>query len=172
MTTKRQRAATPRQNTADGFIPHRLSFKRLPDGRRLIGIITSNSYRDRDGEYITTEALQAWVESCWKAADVFRADNPVLFWHDGPPIADVVYAEVDGPFLVELAVERRTPFAKAVLDHVEASPGAFGASHGFEHYEEEPRGARVYHAIRKFETSILPLEYAANSITFTEVFNE
>jgi hypothetical protein len=135
---------------------------------RLVALVTSNSYRDRQGETITTAALRDWVRRAWRGQG-FRARSPLLFWHDDPPIGDVVYAEVHGPFLLELALERPTPFARAVLDYVEAAPpGTFGASHGFVYTASPAKG--IYHAIDKFETSILPLEHAANPYTYAGVF--
>jgi hypothetical protein len=57
---------------------------------------------------------------------------------------------------------------KAVWDALEKSTVPLGASHGFKY----PDGAKVddtYHAIEKFETSVLPLAAAANPYTLAEV---
>lgn len=165
-------SATPKR---DNFIqrllkqrvyPHRVYVTKRADGKRIMGLITSNSYQDRDGEYITTQALKEWVDRQWVADDQYVGSNPLLFWHDEPAIGKVVYSEVSGAFLLELATEVNTPFAKAVWDAVEASPDEWGVSHGFEHHESEPRGdGRTYKRIDKVETSVLPLRYASNPYT-------
>lgn len=141
------------------------------DGLRTMVIVTTNAYKDRDGDIITTDALKEWVARQWVADDQY-VSSPLLFWHlTDEPIGDVVYSEVSGRFLIELAKEANTPFAKAVWDHIESTPEEeWGASHGFVHHETTPRGeGRVFRTIDKFETSVLPVRYAANPYTFSEV---
>jgi hypothetical protein len=143
------------------------------DGLRTMVIVTTNAYKDRDDDIITTDALKEWVERQWIADDQYTP-SPLLFWHlDDEPIGEVVYSEVSGRFLIELAKEATTPFAATVWDYIETTPDEdWGASHGFAHYERTPRGeGRVFRAIDKFETSVLPVRYAANPYTFSEVTN-
>lgn len=135
---------------------------------RVMALLTSNGYQDRDAEYVATAALKRYVSEAWKGG-VFRI-QPLLFWHDDPPIGEILYAETKGTFLIELARELPDAFSRKVWDLIEADPAAFGVSHGFQHYEATPRGnGRVYHRIKKFETSVLPLEHAANPFTGVEV---
>jgi hypothetical protein len=139
------------------------------DGLRFVGLITSNAYVDRDREIVSFKALHDWVETAWQGGQ-YVADNPLLFWHDGPPIGDVIWSDMRGPFLVEIAKERRTPFAKLIFDLVEQLPISWGVSQGFRDKGHNYIGRRkVYRRIAKKETSILPLAFAANAFTQVEV---
>ena len=148
--------------------------------RRLMVIRTSNAYRDREGEIVSQKALQGYVESCWKD-DTFVGNNPLLLWHAGDPIGDIVFAEMVGPFLIEVARERpngvinvaaagEPPLlttVKAVWDALEQEPD-LGASHQF-YFNTSDREDGVYEEIFKTETSTLPRLAAANLITDSEV---
>ena len=152
-----------------------LTITKGEDGLRYLFLITSNGYMDREREYITTKALQHYVEKSWLANDVCQPDNALLFWHDGDPIGDVVWTDMQGPFLMEVAKERATPFAVQVWDYLEAHPELkWGASHGFRYADKRVNpneDTATYDAIDKFETSVLPLRYAANPYTFAGVVN-
>lgn len=155
-----------------------ISIVKGADGLRLMYIVTSNSYQDRDDEYITTKALAHYVERSWPVADKCITNNVHMFWHGGDPIGDIIWADMEGPFLVEVSKERtnraislsprRKTTVKKVWDYIEENPDGieWGASHGF-------RGAkdadRTFHWIDKFETSTLPLVNAANPITYSGV---
>jgi hypothetical protein len=159
------------------------------DGSRYMFIITSNAYRDREREYITTKALQRYVEKAWIANDVCDTGNTHLFWHAGDPIGDIVWADMEGPFLIEVSKERpntvinlaaedeapRLGTVKQVWDFIEARPDLdWGASHGFR-YEEKRinpgKAEATYDEIDKFETSTLPRQDAANELTFSGVID-
>jgi hypothetical protein len=149
------------------------------DGRRLMLIVTSNAYEDRDGEIVSRKALQGYVDECWQD-DTYVGDNTHLFWHDGDPIGDIVYADMKGKFLVEISRERpdalidlgggRQARISALWDALEATQGdiPYGASHGFAHRVSQKNGS-VYSEIYKYETSTMPLEYVANAYTFSGV---
>lgn len=138
------------------------------DGRRVMLVVTSNSYVDREGETITTEALQKDVARNWVADDVYHTDNPLLWWHDDRlKIGEIIYADVKGPFLVELAREVDSPLSRRVFDYREAHPSdKWGASHRFAFYDAHKDSDETYHRIRKLETSVLPREWAANPLTY------
>lgn len=144
------------------------------DGLRHMFIIASNSYEDREDEIVKQQALQAYV-------DTF-SPNPVLMWHGGDPIGEVIEARMSGPFLIEIARElpdERINLARGddapiytrrrlVWDMLEETEGQWGASIGFQHRKgDEQDGA--YDAILKVETSVLPIAQAANAITFSKV---
>lgn len=151
-----------------------IAIRQAADGRYMF-IITSNSYMDREREFITTKALARYVERSWIANDVCKTGNVLLLWHDGDPIGDIVWADMQGPFLLEVAKERDTAFAHQVWDYVAAHPDEqWGASHGFRFEEKRVNpGAdtATYDAIDKFETSVLPLRNAANPYTFSGVID-
>lgn len=156
------------------------------DGLRHMFLITSNSYRDRENEFITTKALTEYVESSWHGDDFTR--QPLLFWHgqENTPIekqesiGEIIWSDMKGPFLLEVAREilgtithrGKAYSVAAIWDYIEEHPEeGWGASHGF-HFVEKERdsdGSKTYHAIHKFETSVLPRKVAANLYTFSGV---
>ena len=161
-----------------------ITFKRAADGLRTMHIITSNAYTDRENEIITTQALSEYVRKSWQD-DTFVGDNALFVWHDGDPIGEIVWADMEGAFLIEVAKElpnrvirltsdKASPLykvkttVKAVWDALEHSKTLLGASHGFK-YPDGAKADNTYHAIEKFETSVLPLEHAANPYTLAEV---
>jgi hypothetical protein len=167
-------------------------YKDAQTGLRLMFIVTSNSYKDRDNEAIATKALEQYVDAAWSVEDKCLPENPLLFWHDdgprrdnAPAIGDIVWTDMEGPFLLEVAKERPNraitlagdkyefqTTVKAVWDGLERAKGnRFGASHGFAYRSDEMTADGVYKQIRKFETSILPLDAAANPYTFAGVIN-
>jgi len=141
------------------------------DGERYMFIVASNSYRDRENEYITRKALEDTVNRSWDGGAF--TSQPLLFWHGGEPIGDVVWADMEGPFLLEVAKQRDTEYARAVWDYVQSNPEVdWGASHGFvyDRKDNDGDGAATYRFIRKFETSILPRSKAANVYTHSGGF--
>lgn len=145
------------------------------DGRRYMFLITSNSYKDREGETILTKALKEYVDSNWHG-DTF-APQPFLFWHDDklPPLGEIVWADMEGPFLIEVAREGDTSFAHKMFDFVEKNPtydGGWGTSHGFDFPEDDKNEQGDYSKILKFESSLLPKKAAANSLTLSAVMGK
>lgn len=136
------------------------------DGSRYMLLVTSNAYKDREKETITTKAWEEWADHCWRG-DVFYTENPLLLWHeDKARIAQIVWADVMGGFLIEVAKEDNTPIAEAAFDYYENPDEPTGASHRFAYYRHDKDGEATYHHITKLETSILPREVAANNLTF------
>lgn len=148
-----------------------LTIRRDADGARYMFIITSNSYEDREDETLTTRSLKAYVESSWQNAQ-FTNPQPYLFWHDEdlPPLGTVIWADMEGPFLIEVAKEAPNAFAHKVWDYVEAHPEKkWGTSHGFDYPKDSKDQDGTYHEIFKFETSLLPRWAAANQYTLSAV---
>lgn len=141
------------------------------DTLRSMVIVASNAYEDREAEIIREKALQTYVKD-------FKADQPLLFWHGGEPIGRIVSAKMAGPFLIETAEELPDALVnlarngqpainttiKAVWDAIEAAGDVWGASIGFRFLEGDQEDG-IYEQIRKFETSLLPYEQAANPFT-------
>lgn len=150
-----------------------LSVTRDKDGKRLILLVTSNSYQDREQETITTDALKYYVKTNWTGDEsAFIGDNPLLFWHDDRvKLGTIVYADVHKAFLIEVAREDDTPLARKVLDYVEAHPEeGWGASHRFGYFSKDRTADGVYaKRIFKQETTLLPRSVAANLLTFSGV---
>lgn len=150
------------------------------EGRRLMFIVTSNAYRDREREIISEKALRRYTELCWKGAE-FVGESPLLLWHGGDPIGDIVYTDMEGPFLFEVARERPNAVVnlaadgdpplygevEKVWDGLEAEDD-LGASHEFAFIAGDRKDG-VYEAIVKTETTGLPRAFAANAYTYAEV---
>ena len=92
-----------------------------------------------------------------------------------------------GSFLVEEAIENpnrviltRKPdgrgvhitTVKAVWDLIEQNPAQYNAASVGFGYQATDKSSGVYERIRKFETSVLPLNAAANPYTYVGVDNE
>lgn len=137
------------------------------DGLRLMFLVTSNSYKDREHETITTKALTTYVESQWNDKQ-FSGDNTLDYRHRRD-IGEIVWADMEGPFLLELAKEIDTPYAELRWDLIERTPGLdWAASHEFFGTRADKQGG-TFHAIRKIRTSVLPRRDAANELTLAEV---
>lgn len=148
-----------------------LVIKRGADGRRYLGILSSNPYRDRDEEFVAHAALEAMVDAEWDG-ETYKGTGKVLFWHEGEPIADIVWADTEKGFLIEIARERDSPWAHTMFDLIERTDIDWGASIGFKTrvYDElvNAKGdvvERVYRQLRRVETSVLPRAFAANPFT-------
>jgi len=148
------------------------------DGRRLMILVTSNAYRDREGEIVAERGLQEYADGKTMTTP---EQNVLLFWHDGDPIGDIVYAECYKSFLIEIALERENARVnigerggdpietdiKTVWDNIEATPGQWGASHGFRVIGKSNDG--VIYPFDKYESSIVANGYQANWYTLSEV---
>jgi hypothetical protein len=147
-------------------------------GLRHMFLITSNAYRDREGEIIKAQGLKEYADG---ETPTKPEDNVLLFWHEGDPIGDIIYAEFYKSFLIEIAKERpdaainlATPGGKpintnikTVWDNIEQRPGMWKASHGFRALGKSKDG--VIYPIDKFESSVLTDGFEANLFTTSEV---
>lgn len=168
------------------------------DGRRLMMLVSSNGYIDREGEHVMEKALAEYVERCWDG-DEYVGTNVLLCWHSDTfrtssknAIGDIVYANMIAGFLVEVAREREnvevdisrkkpdgttdkpyTVTVKELWDAIEKSPDLWGASIGFA-YMQDPDAPDdgTYDHIFKYETSVLLHEAAANPFTLSKVIKE
>lgn len=150
-------------------MPLNLVFK--AGGRRYMFLMSSNAYRDREGDIVKEQALNEYVTN-------FRS-TPHLFWHGGEPVGTIIAAKMSGPLLLELSRElpdavidlKRDPDEEPMLierskvwDALEKGDTAWGASIGFGHEKGDEHDHEFEH-ILKVETSSLPLNMAANGIT-------
>jgi hypothetical protein len=141
------------------------------DGMRRMFLITSNSYKDRDGETITSDALKEYEASCYPGEDLYHNDNPLLYWHDDEiVIGEIIGVEYIEPFLVEVAKEIDDPIAKIIWDFAEKNGDKAGTSHRFGYLEKDRDADGTFHRIFKQETSYLPeRSLAANDRTYAGV---
>lgn len=141
--------------------------------RRMI-IITSNSYKDREDETITTAALKAYEDACFPTDDgQFAGDNPLLWWHDDDAVMGTIEAvNLSGPFLVEVFKESPTRVARVLWDFAEENGDNAGASHRFGYLEKDRDPDGTFHRIYKQETTYLPeRDLAANERTYAGVMS-
>ena len=141
----------------------------------LMLVITSNSYQDREKEWLTTKALSEWVDSQWDG-DKFIGNDPLLYNHRGLTIGHIIWADMFGPFLVEMARKRRSevPAFQQYIDktwgRVGRNPKGWGASHGFySRKRSRDSDGIVHHVIDKRETTVLRRVFAANVLTLAKV---
>ncbi len=155
--------------------------EKASDGLRMMFLISTNAYQDREGDIISTKALRHYVDNF--------EPNELRFWHSRGAIGEIVEARMTGPFLVEVAKElpgtydirhRRDPrkhpvlvSRKATWDLIEKSSDAiaWGASPGFTHPMID-RLDGVFDHFQKYETSVLPRSAAANAVTFSQILKE
>ncbi len=140
---------------------------RHSDGLRRGLIVTSNSYEDRESEFLSTDALKEYVAGCYTDDGHYQGDNKFMLWHT-LDIGDVIAVGMYKEFLVEGVKERDHPVAKAAWDYWQRDDTGvqWAASHGFLNRGQEEN---VYEDIRKFETTILPREAAANILTYGRI---
>lgn len=153
-----------------GLRPGQTIF-RGKDGKRGMFLITSNSYKDRDDETLTSKALERYAASCWKDGE-FHSDNPLLWWHDNRvPMGDIIFTDFKKPFLVEVAKEMDDPIAKVLWDFAEANGDNAATSHRFGYLEEDRTEDGVFEDIvTKLESTYLPEnKFAANGLTYAGV---
>ncbi len=140
----------------------------------LMLVVTSNSYQDREGEWLTTKALSEWVDSQWKG-NKFIGHNPLLYNHRGIAIGHIIWADMFGPFLVEVARKRSSlvpafqNMIDAVWGRVKNAPDGWGASHKFGFRMRDRDSDNAYHRIHKVETTVLRRVLAANTLTLAKV---
>lgn len=142
------------------------------DGRRYMFIVTSNSYEDTSAHEVKTiasKALQRYVDSCWVADDYFKSNNVHQIWHhDGLTVGDIVWADMSGPFLLEISKERDDIISKVAWDYMEGA-GDLGASHRFLYRRSDVDDSGTLPIMGKWETTTLPRSAAANLLTYSGV---
>lgn len=137
---------------------------------------SSNAYRDRDKEIVSTAALEA---------DVIRADKeqnygPLRWWHVGKPdpinqlpgpgadIGQCDFNAMHGRVLIESGTFSDPKIAQAVKE----AAGTLQVSIGYFHPRTEPDSAGVFNSIKRFERSLLPAGRASNPFTGLSVIEK
>lgn len=156
-----------------GGIKPGTSVLKAADGKRMMFIITSNSYQDRATQWITSQALTEDVKRHWAGDDsAYLGGINHLYWHwkELGPVGEIVYSDVWGPFLVEVSREIDDPVSYAFYSFVEAHPEIdWGASQHFLAYKSQNVPDGTFTRILRDEATTLPREDAANLLTFTGV---
>lgn len=145
-----------------------ISFK-ATDGRDWLLTFTTNAFLDREAEIFSTKSINDYVER--HESDDIKGEYQ--FWHfPGTAFGDIRWQGVVGRFLVEAGPYRDTPVGRAFKSffdaypdgHPEIAPDGWGCSHRYE-YKSDDREDGVYEWFEKSESTILPLDAAANPYT-------
>lgn len=121
-------------------------------------LLSSNAYRDRDGEIVSQKALQADVDR----ADTEKDYGPLRWWHmPGVDIGQCDFNMLYGKMLLESGTFNTPTIAAAVAEKADD----LQASIAFYHPENEPNAAGVFDHIRRFERSLVPKGRASNWLT-------
>lgn len=161
-----------------------LAVYKQSDGSYRWAAYSTNAFRDRDGEIVSTKAIES---------DVARTDGgdtigPLRWWHvgtvaydtpldwqtsqagDGIDIGACDFRVLHGRMLIEGGTFKSGDGGASPLgEAVAANPGAFQMSIGFTHPADEPDSDGTYHNIRVFERSLLPRGKASNPFTSIQV---
>lgn len=135
-------------------------FKDSSSGLPRWVAVTSNAYRDRDGEIVSSEALKKAVAY----GDATGERGPLRFWHvPGLDIGTTDYQATtdNGRFLVESGIITNPEMASALQE----KGGNWQMSIGFNHPAAQPDAEGVFKDISIFERSITPPNKAANPFT-------
>lgn len=142
-------------------------FKALGNGKWLA--YYSNNFQDREGEYFTNRASDAYIARL----DSKQIEMPELeFWHTRYPfgraksITRIAADDSANPPSIMVAVGEfyETPIAKAFEQATLKSKKAYKMSHGYL-FPSKARIDGVYHYYDTFEISVLPDYAAANPYT-------
>jgi len=128
-------------------------------------LISSNAYRDRDGEIVSQKALQADVER----ADMDGEFGELDWWHvPGLDIGDCDFNMLHGKMLIESGTFRDARVAKSVSEKADE----LEASIAFRHPPDEPDKNGVFNNIHRFKRSLVPKGRASNPFTSLTVTKE
>lgn len=129
-------------------------------------LLSSNGFRDRDGEIVATKALEHDV-ALWDLQD--QPPSPLRWWHvsiddehqNGLDLGYTDFRMMHNHTLIESG----TFIAKEVGESVYNGQDKLAASIGFRHSPKEPDSDKIFNTVRIFERSLLPKESASNPLT-------
>lgn len=133
---------------------------------------SSSGFRDRDGELISTKALEQDV-ALWDLEG--GPEDPLRLWHialtddysRGLELGPTDFRMVYGHTLIESG----RFISKEVGEAVFNAQDELAASIGYHFPKGQPDSSRIYHAVRIFERSLLPKGSASNILTRLSVVN-
>lgn len=133
-------------------------FKDAATGRLRWLAVSSTAFKDRDGQIVSTKALEQDVARTDAGADL----GPFRFWHvPGLDIGTTDYSAMSGRTLIESGLFTDDRIGQAVKD----SPKPWGISLGFLHPLSEPDSSGTFNSIQRFERSLVPANRASNLFT-------
>lgn len=148
-----------------------LVFKSIDDTYRWV-LLSSNGYRDRDGELITTKALERDV-ALWELEG--QPYQPLRWWHvalddgyqHGLELGQTDLRVVHGHTLIESGTFDDPVIGEAVFK----AQDELAASVGFRHSPNEPNADKMFEDVSIFERSLLPEAFSSNVLTDLLVTN-
>lgn len=150
-------------------VPAELSVFKEKDDYRWV-MISSNAFRDQDGEIVSLKALQDDVAR-WEEAG--SPPSPLRWWHvpistdwsRGLELGNTDFRMVYGRSLIESGTFLTKEIAEAVYNAKERLSGSIG----FRHAPGEPDSDKVFNAVQIFERSFLPKERRSNLLVAMDV---
>lgn len=133
------------------------------DGRYRWILASSNAFRDKDQEIVSSKALEA---------DVARADadgdyGPLLWWHEESlPLGQCDFNAMHGRFLIESGTFRSEPLGAAIASKARELEASIQFLHGGKGSDGD------YSTIRRTERSLTPPGMARNPWTRLTVSKE
>jgi len=119
---------------------------------------SSSAFEDKDREIVSTKALDSAVAY----GDQAQERGPLRFWHmPGVDIGECDFQMLHGRMLIESGTFKDSDIAERVAEKAHL----FGGSIGFNHPQSEPDAGGVFHNIRIFERSLVPIGRASNRFT-------
>lgn len=156
--TKRAQALLAKANKAQGKGEKSFTVFKQSNGSYRWVALSSNAYRDRDNEIVSTKAL---ADDCQRA-DQDKDYGPLRWWHQ--PSIDIGQCDFNAMH-DRMLVESGTFKDAAIGQRVAENADNLQMSIGFTHAADEPDRSGVFHHIRRFERSLVPIGRAANPFT-------
>jgi len=156
-----------------------LKFVRV-NGHPWLITWTTNAFKDREGEIFSTKAIKEYVEWAdrqeaegarpFEDMGIQNARGELWFYHLPLRMGETMWQAEHKRFLVEGHKIDENPTILKAVARLEKELDRWATSHGFK-YREKDRADGVFNWFRKFETSVVPAEKAANPWTPIEVMN-
>jgi 2'-5' RNA ligase len=161
-------AATKALEDAEAHGSSFVAFK-AADGSDWLLTFSTNAFEDREGEIFATKAIEEYVAR----HEDEKTKGEYQFWHlPGSKFGEIHWQGTVGRFLVEAGPFDNTPTGRAFKEffsanprgHPVVAPDGWGCSHKYE-YKSKDREDGIYDWFEKSETTVLPLDAAANAHT-------
>jgi hypothetical protein len=161
-------AATKALEDAEAHGSSFVAFK-AADGSDWLLTFSTNAFEDREGEIFATKAIEEYVAR----HEDEKTKGEYQFWHlPGSKFGEIHWQGTVGRFLVEAGPFDNTPTGRAFKEffsanprgHPVVAPDGWGCSHKYE-YKSRDREDGIYNWFEKSETTVLPLDAAANAHT-------
>ena len=136
-------------------------FKQKGGDYRWVAV-SSNAFIDGDKEIVSTKALE-------EDAARIGERGPLRWWHEPQlDLGNTDFSGMHGKMLIESGTFNSPEIARAIAQKAKG----LSMSVGFVHPHTEPDNDGVFHNIKIFERSLLPVEKASNKFTKFEIVED